>query len=327
MTATTRGRHRHLKRPRVRLPSMEALGFIDRPDTTSTWATRVTSTTTGDVVSESAAETFTIEPTVADWKPNEVGDRLLKGNVRWGLVITGGPALALLVFVAFWLYQQPRWADVEAGRVLNSEAAAMGDHLDALSVLSVALIAESPAPDLLAADLARADAQARILFEASGNLPAEATTTRSNAADLAGETLAASRLLRDAFAYRTAALPILAIPELETDPALIRLDEAALVFGEWQSRFDQVRAALPESVLSELTSELGLISGELTATQGRYLDALRQDDPVLAAGVLDGLKDRLEGAESLLAESLSEIRERVDVRLGSARSSLDLLVG
>lgn len=306
---------------------MEALGFIDRPGTTSTWATGATSTTSGDVVSSPETESHTIDSPMADWRPSEIGERLLSGNVRWSVVVAAAISVALLGLAAFWLYEQPQRADTDAYRAVTREASAMREHLDALAALSIALADESPVPDSLALDLAGADGQARALFDVAGGLHPRATATRSNAADLAGETLAASRLLRDAFAYRTAAIPILAMPVFETDSSLIQLDEAAIAFGEWQFRFDQVRAALPGSVLSEVTSELDLISGELTSAQSRYLDSLRRDDPASAAAALADLAHRLQGVEGLLGKNLTEIQGRVALKIGAARSSLDLLVG
>ena len=86
-------------------------------------------------------------------------------------------------------------------------------------------------------------------------------------------------------------------------------------------------AALPSGVLSQVTSELGLISAELDGIQSGYLDAVRSRDRWGAISALDVLSERLADAEVVLGEGLAAVHNRVADRLASAGESLALLLG
>jgi hypothetical protein len=309
---------------------MEVLGFIDTPGAATTWTTTETPLPSGTHTTSAGtptAEPPSIEEILETWVPNDVDSDLTRKKIRWGRVAGVVLFAAFVGVVGYWLYTQPAQVTAQARAGVVDEAMSLQGHLDTLAALNATLAADALAAPTATADLLAADDQARSLFDVSGALPPSHATSRSLAADAAGDVLDASRLVGDAIAYRAAITPVLVVPELETDSALIELDDAALLFGEWRSRFDRVRAALPTTVLSEVSAEFTLVSGEINSIQTRYLDSLRNDDAALAASTLDRLANRLAGVEVLLGASLADIQTRVTERLASAGSALDLLVG
>lgn len=308
---------------------MENLGFFDAGRATPTWSDAPIrrrgrhERLAGGVP---ASPTTPKPDPLADWQPTEVGTRLLRGNVRWSLVAGVALLVAGLVVLAYWAYQRPIAASAEALVRLETTAGEMPQHLAELAAISESLTGssqqESPTQVLLSAQAA-----ARRLFDASGDLPASEMGTRSLAADAASQILDASGLLADAHAFRAAIVPVLVPPAFETDPGLIELDDAARQFGEWQLRFDRVRSALPDGSLSSFAVELELFSGDLEAIQGRYVDALREDDEDGARRVIGEIAQSLRSlAESLDAE-LAAIQIRVEDRIAEADSALAALLG
>lgn len=321
MTATIGDPGREPRSRRVRLASMEALGFIDRPGMATTWVH------TAPARGRHEAPAVTTQPDpFDDWQPTEVGSALFRRNVRWSLLVGILLMAAGAVVLGYWIYQRPITAAAHAAEDLEAAAAAIEPHLGELRQLNVTLTDQTQ-PEPANAALLAAEGLARDLFEVSGEVPPSDAATRSTAADAASDTLEATRLLGDAYAYREAVIPILALPAFEDDPGLIDLDDAARQFGEWHMKFDSVRGVLPTETLTELSSELGLISAELEATQSRYLDALRSDDPLQTTSVLDELAVRLETAQALLYEGLGDIQDRVSERLDSAATRLRSLLG
>ncbi len=174
--------------------------------------------------------------------------------------------------------------------------------------------------------LATLEATARSLFAASADLGSSQTGLRAAASQASASTLDAIRLATEARSYRAAVLPMLTPPELETDPELIELDEAARQFGDWQLGFDNVRTALPENILSDVTQQLDILSGDLSTLLGRYVDALREDDPPAVERVMSDLSERLAAVDGLLESELGAIQTRVETRIGEARQALDRIV-
>lgn len=316
---------------RLRLNSMEVLGFFDTPATASTtW-------TTTPPVAPSPTPTPRTDSVVAersdpflDWQPNEVLSKLVQGPSVWrravAVVLIG---IALGVF-AFWLYQRPVTIANQAraaAEAVADEAVVLRTDLAALSELNSQLATGISDPSALNDQLLTLDGHARDLFEASAALNNSETTTRSQAADAASAALDASRLVSEAYAYRAAVIPILAAPEFETDPALISLEEAARQFSEWQTHFDSVRSALPPGTLSAVGNELEIIAGDLQPVQSSYLDALRNEDRSATMTAMARLSGQLEDAESTLMDSLAEVQATVEDRIGEASDAIDSLVG
>lgn len=241
--------------------------------------------------------------------------------MRWGLVamillLIGGATAAGL-----WLYQRPAAQEASSVASLTAQASELESALPTLEQFNTDLIAADVPAE--ASGLATLEATARSLFAASSDLGNGQTGMRTAASQASGSTLDAIRLATEARSYRAAVLPMLTPPELETDPELIELDEAARQFGDWQLGFDNVRTALPESILSDVTQQLDILSGDLSTLLGRYVDALREDDPAAVERVMSDLSERLAAVDELLESELGTIQARVDTRIAEARQALD----
>lgn len=257
------------------------------------------------------------------WEPTEIGRSLTGGNIRWKLI-------AMLLFVVagaaaagYWVYQQP---DLEAeanATAVTAEAQGLAAALPTLEAFNEALTGTEAA----AGSLATVEASARALFEVSGELPSDSSASRTAAATASSAALDGVRLAREADSYKLAVLPLLTAPELQTDPELIELDEAARAFGEWQIGFDEVRTALPDGVMSAVTEQLDILSADLTGILETYVDALREDDGPAARDALAQLQERLDAIADHLQSTLSEIQQRIDARIDEANEALGALAG
>jgi len=325
MTATTKPPIRE-SRPRqrqIRFSSMETLGFSNP---TATWSDRPVPTPVPipmtPVERRGRHEAPEPEPeTVADWKPEDIGARLTGRNTRWSIVVVSFLVVCGIGGLAYWLYQRPV-AQAEASLAsLSIEAERLRDALPALETFNASLTGNEPADST---ELFGVDAAARALFDASGNLPGSSPELRSSAAAASTSALDGIRLAGDANSYRLAVTPILMAPELETDPNLVELDEAARGFGDWQLRFDEVRTALPDRTLTTTTEQLDILSGDLPGILTNYMDALREDDQVLADAVLAELAVRLGAIHEEMKASLEEIQTRVAERVAETVGSLGI---
>lgn len=300
----------------LRLSSMEILGFSD---SASTWSDAPPPTP-----SESPRR-GRHETTVADLQPQEFGGRLTGSNVRWGLV-----SLMVLLFVGvvglgYWLYQRPIAQEQASLGQLDTRAADLEATLPLLEQANEDLLTETPAGE--AADLFEVESAARALFETSGDLGSSQTDARAAASQASSSTLDAVRLATAAGSYRAAVLPQLEAPALETDPELIALDEAARQFGDWQLSFNDVRTALRGDVMSGVTEQLDILSGDLAAVLGRYVDALREDDMAAADSVLADLDGRLADIRDQLDSAVGDVQVRIDERIAEAGSALGRITG
>lgn len=315
MTATIKPPDREVKsRPRsIRFVAMESLGFSNPSsvwsDTPSTEAPEAASSTEPD--------------TLADWQPQDFGGRLDGANFRWSLLVVFLIFLAAAAAVGYWLYQRPNVQAEASVAAVTEDAEVLSRALIDLEVFNSALIGDEDADT---AQLFGADTAARELFQTSGELPSSESNTRSLAAAAASATLDGVRLAGDGQSYRLAVGPILATPDLETDPNVIELDEAARTFGEWQLRFDEVRTALPDGVLPDVTEQLDVLSGDLTMVLREYVDALREDEGLAAEAVVASLSARLQGIAEELAVAVEETSARVGERIAEARSALGSLL-
>ena len=334
MTSTTRTTKRFRRRGLLRLSYMESLGFLDSPSTVSTKSAPSTSTpvtpTPLQPVSAVQEVVQTPSPTVEDdpfanWVPAEVGDRLHSGNLRWGFLIGVLMVAAGLVGTGFWIYQQPAAAAAGAREELVAVVDSLEPHLNALGNLNASLTLPTIEPGT--STLSAVKSAARDVFDTSATLPSALNVEGSISADIAGDALDAARLVGDAIAFKGAVIPILAAPTFETNPDLIAIDGAAREFGAWQAQFDSVRTALSPGMMSTLSSELALISGELESIQNRYLDALRTEDQFGTRSAINDLNNRLTDAENILNNSLVEVQERADQRIADALTGIGLISG
>jgi hypothetical protein len=303
---------------------MECLGFSDAASTWSdspvpfvmTVAPQSTPTGTGRHVAPPP------EPDpIAAWQPAEFGNRLAGSNIRWGAIVALVVLVATAAGLGYWLNQRAT-ANASANSIaVETSATALDDALPALEVFNSGLVDSSETDDTVG--LNTVDGAARDLFTASGAVPDSERATRSAAAAATSAALDGVRLAGDAHAYRSAVSPILVAPELETDPALIELDQAARDFGVWQLGFDQVRNALPEGVLPDVTQRLDALSADLTAILGDYMDALAADDGAAAAAVLSGLAEQIGEIDDAMTAALFDVQDRVETRVAETRAALD----
>jgi hypothetical protein len=305
---------------------METLGFFDEPVLIPTWSTPIS---TPLVPAAPAPSQHTApspgEDFLAGWRSTTVESRLLKGRVRWGLAVTLTLLVAGLSVLALWLYRQPQVAAAQALVQAEEAAADLDARLYALEDLNRSLLSDELDLTEATAVLFAVDDTARALVRSSAELTSAPSAVRSQAADAAGEALDAANRLGDLIAYQAAIGPYLVVPRLETHPALISLDEAARLFGEWRAGFDRVRTALPDTVLPEVIAELTLLSAELDTTQRQYLDSLRTGAE--ATEPLEALAQRLSEVEQTLEEGLIEARAEVSVRIQRSREGLEALLG
>lgn len=321
MTATTKPpkrRDRGHSRP-IRFFSMESLGFSDA---TSTWSD---SPLPIPMQPQTAPKPQPSDPDpLEDWQPEDFAPRLVGGNLRWSVIVTIAILIAGALGFAYWLYQRPTGEDVVSLDALGEEVDGLLTSLPSLEALDRALAADLSGLEEI--DISGVQTAARQLFEAGGELPQSATETRYLATGAAGSALDGVRLAGDARAYLLAVTPILTAPALETDPSVIALDDAARSFGDWQLWFDDVRAALPDAVLSDVTEKLDVLSGDLTSILGDYVDALRDDDQPAAIGAVEELSSRLDGIQAELSAAVGDTQELVSQRIDETRSALDKLL-
>ncbi len=325
MTATTKPPdNRTSTRRQLRFSSLETLGFSDA---TTTWSESPLKTVeTADEPQVQRRGRHEAEPDpLSDWHPEEIGRRLIGGNVRWSLVAVLVLVVAGAVALAYWLYQHPSAIEQASLATVTEHALALDASLSVLEEFNAALLEDTESTGT--ADLFALQGEARTLFNSSGALDGSATDLRAAALRAASSTLDGIRLADTAHSYRAAVLPILVAPRLETDPALIALDEAARQFGTWQLSFDQVRTALPDEVLPNVTQQLDILAGDLTSIMGRYVDALREDDANAANGALLEMSSRLAQIHSVLNNAIADIQERVSERVDESRESLDRILG
>lgn len=305
------------ERRALRLSSMEILGFSDAE---STWSDSVPTEETSSVSRRGRHEA-----TVADLIPEELGGRLTGGNIRWGLVAMTVLLVAGLAGLGYWIYQRPQAQEQTSLATLTSQASALQSAIPALDQRSDELLTADPSAGSGALD--DVERAARSLFATSSDLGSSQVEVRTAASQASGSALDGVRLTTGAGSYRAAVVPMLAAPELETDPELIELDEAARQFGDWQLSFDNVRTALPDAVLPDVNQQLDILSGDLPSILGRYVDALREDDTTAADEVMADLGERLGAIRDELDESLAEVQTRVDARIEETRLALDRILG
>ncbi|MBW3666657.1 MAG: hypothetical protein KY394_03575 [Actinobacteria bacterium] len=305
---------------RPRLFSMELLGFMDSPGMASSWSNAPEEEpVTGRHLHADSSR-------LLERAPAEVGRDLLGGDFRWSVLVALVLIGAGIAALGAWATQRPMADRAAAVAEVQASAADLRPAVAEMNTLNGGLVAPEVEIATVNDALSRADALARQLFTTSASLPRSETANRSRAAEASGNTLDATKLLREAYAYRSAVMPVLAEPVLETDPGLIEIDEAVRHFGAWQARFDATRTALPDDFMNKVTVELDSISAQLDSVLSDYVDGLRSEDPAAAADAVSTLSRRLATAETTLFSSLGDVQTRVQRHIDSALLSLDLLI-
>lgn len=313
MTATLRPPAKDSDDRRVlRFSSMEILGFSD---SASTWSESPTPTT------PRTTKRGRHEATVADLAPVDIGGPLTRGNVRWWLVTVILLLVAGLAGLGYLVYRRPMVQELASIETVLAQASDLASAIPVLEQFNKNMPDADPSRGT--SELFAVESSARSLFEASGQLESSHADMKTAASQASTSVLDGIRLATEAHSYRAALLPVLQTPDLETDPDLIELDEAARMFGDWQLGFNNVRGALPDAVLADVTQQLDILSGDLASIMGRYVDALREDDRVQAEKVRADLGLRLEEIESQLDTTLADVQTRVDIRIEEALAALD----
>ncbi len=313
MTATTQRPSAESDAEPVRISWMETLGFSE---STSVWSDRPLPQNPPQFANNHLAETL------ADWEPTEVGTDFTKRKVRWGLIVTLLVLAGVVTYGTLWFMQRPAEQAAAATAGVATEATSLAATLPGLEEANASLVEGVVSSDALVAT----DQAARSLFESSSGLE-DQREARSAASDAASKSLDAVRLINDANAYRLAVTPILNAPDLVFDPELTELDEAARSFGDWQLQFDAARTALPDGVLSDITEQLDILSGNLDVTLRAYIDGLRENDASAARQAIDDLATQLDAISVDLSSALAETQARATERIEEAKAALDLLVG
>jgi hypothetical protein len=208
---------------------------------------------------------------------------------------------------------------------VQAAAATLEPEMVGLKQLNQTLAA--PSTDAGAINQAMLDLESaiRALFEAGATLDHLDAVVKSTVLEIAGEVSEAQRLFSDAHAYRAALIPVLAPPDLETDPELVALEDAAASFSEWQARFESVRTALPSGILPEVTAGLDGLAAEIGRGQRLYLDALGDDDLEGAMLAVGRIEEGLGGVEDILFAALAATSDQVDSLIRNATEGLGAL--
>ncbi|HEX6302036.1 MAG TPA: hypothetical protein VF148_16385 [Acidimicrobiia bacterium] len=319
MTATIKrpGRRKANQRRRIRFSSLETLGFTDVASSWTDSPSNAPQTPRGRHLAKPPKP-----EEVADWRPHDFGRRLDGSNVRWGMITAIILLLGGLGGLGYWLYQRPVAVQQAAEAELTTQVATLEAAIPLLTELNQSLLSAEPASDTT--NLDSVENVARDLFDTSALLTKP--ELRSAASKAANSALDGVRLIRETHAYSSVVLPMLEMPSLETDRDLIALDEAARSFGDWQLAMDNMRTALPDGVLPDVTQQLDILSGDLTSFLGRYVDALRQDQVAAVNSVLGSLSTRLGTIADALTDSVGDIQARIQIRIDETATALGQIV-
>jgi hypothetical protein len=300
---------------------MEVLGFIESP-VTATTAPRVISMAPPptSVVADGAGP-GPFDP-FADWRPQEVPRRLGRTRVRWGLLVPGTLLLGVLIATAVWIYQRPQLEARQARTRLETAALTLQPGLTAFHELNQTLTEPIIDASQVNEVMLSLDDGVRRFFEAGADLNATEGSARARVLEISGDLSDAERLFTESYAYRSALIPILVSPLLETDPDLITLEEAADSFATWQTGFESTRTSLPEGVLQAVSLELGGLSADLDEIRAEYLDALGGADGAGADAAIERLGDELGRIEGLLSDGLEETQGQIALIIGDTLETL-----
>ncbi|MCI0679493.1 MAG: hypothetical protein L0Z63_10705 [Actinobacteria bacterium] len=287
-----------------RLSTMEMFGFIDTP-------TVVASEHRTTPPMSLVADPFD------DWTP---GDLALAGRrFRWSrlfVVLVAGVALGVSTF---WAWQRPMALAEEARRLVVPAVETLVADLVALPDLTAATID----PTTVNTMMLSIDDDLRAVLETT---PVVADPeVRTLLSTLVADAARAQRRFVDVYTYRTSALVTLTAPGLETDPAMVDLEEAAAVFADWQTGLVEMRRSLPGDVLPEVDDVIDELIVSVKGAAGRYLDAIADDDPVAATRVIDVLEDDLDRTGRMLTAGLSGAQEEIETAVREAATTLDLI--
>jgi hypothetical protein len=302
---------------------MEVLGFFDTPtQVVRGWGGPVAAPATAAGPTSPPSPTPPADP-FDDWRPQVAAD--LWRRTRWGRIVTVVAVGAMLGVLAARLYLAPREHAMDARSELVVAAQELQPSVDALVSPSVALTSSDI--DVLAVNelMLGLDAGVRRLFEAGAALAPSDGDVKLTVLQVSDSLAEAQRLFSDAYAYRSAVVPALVAPVLETDPGLVSLEQAAAAFATWQASFEAARDAMPQGVLPAVSLRIDDLSDRLAQMQSDYLDNLAAEDAQSAAAVVQELESSLAAIQAVLLDHLAEAQERIELVTNETREALDAL--
>ena len=265
-------------------------------------------------------------PSLADWRPQDLGRVLQRRRIRWTPVVVTALAVIGLLYLGYWLYRQPSAQAAAARNTVASHAAQLSSSLDPAIALAGQLVGTQIDPDYVSI-LGRVDDSARELLTSSAALSDADDTIRQLASAASAQALADSQRIRDAAAFRLTLEPALATPELVTDPSLTDVAAATLEFGEWRAHLVDIISALPMTVDEKLGIQLDEFLAGLPQTQRSYVDALQDNDGVGAARVLTGIDRDLDELRQRLYAAYDATVTQLQMSMKESQAELARLVG
>ncbi len=330
MTATTKSPRRR-RRASADSPLMDTLGFSD---STTSWSDRPPAPTPVRTFARPAPVRPTPPPREVkrgrherpeselpappkDWDTTEVQARFTGGDFRWVrflaiVLIIGGLASGV-----YWFYlnsaQQP--GEARADVIAQASLLTTGVQSMAEAVNEMPAIGDSTS-------LGTIEQQARDLFTASGALDTTDTALSSSAGSITNNVLSSTSLLQHTWALQRAVGALTIEPPVETEPALIELDEAISGFGIWADTLSSTTLSVAHPELQPVADAWASFTETLDQRLVDYSDAMRDDDEVGVRSVIAGINGDLRRLDQTLNEAVMDVAEMLRETL--ARTAADL---
>ncbi len=170
------------RRKRIRLSSMETLGFFDTPTTSTSPSLDPVLGHTSGANSTAEWDDYPVQglwesaelpsDTLLDWKPESASTRLSNSNFRWSVVILVGLVVAGIASAGYWIYRRPTNAAEIAVATVVEHATQLSKALDGLAPYADDLAGGTVDRNSSASALTLGvNETARSLFTASSSLP------------------------------------------------------------------------------------------------------------------------------------------------------------
>lgn len=275
-------------------------------------------------------ETTELEEGALDWwKPQVIARRKLGGRQLRTSSTLGAVVIGLVLSILAWtLLQRPGQMAAESRAAIHGSAAALEATLDPLRELALTL-GGGVAPDLAAssATTLEAEAEARALFTAAGDLPESDEELRAAVVGAASAVLDATARINRLVAYRVTAEGLLLAPDLPAEAGPDRLPELTGLVAEWRAGLASGVDDLPEAVLPQHRAELeGWVAG-LESWQAEYLDAVREQEAETVAAAADAIRADLVVLHDSLLAQLERAGNEIAGEVEEAERALGGLVG
>lgn len=265
-------------------------------------------------------------PSLADWRPQDLGRVLQRRRIRWTPVVITAVAVIGLMYLGFWLYQRPSEQAEAAKETVASHAAQLSSSLDPAVDLAGQLVGGQFSSDYVST-LGQVDDSARELFSSSAALTGSDDELRQLASEASSQALADAQRIRDAAAFRLTLEPALNLPQFETDPSLTDPAKASQDFGEWRAHLADITEPLPRTVDEQLSIQLDDFLDSLRRSQRQYVNALQDHDGIGAERVLNDLEADLNNLRQRLYSTYDGIVTNIQMSMKQTQERLAELVG